>query len=471
MKNIQKRISKTGIIFFACLAFLLLFPICAHAQQAEQKVTIYGLGSRDGEQISIPGNLPQSYQIATGKNATYRVTSGDSAKVSASGLVTPKYIYWKRYPNYSSSVPEGQEYDYYTLQSGDTSIAVKTAKETYHITVSVENYTVTYGDGVMDAYIKENITDTMTDLEVMNAIARFPASYDYSASHSGVYSMILYGGGDCWASTSAITTLCEKLGIKAWTRNGNKDPGAGSGHMNAMAELNGVYYELEAGYSMDKQDGYRPYDVTVRKSLFSYYTSSGSITIYQYDGYETTGTLMIPQTIDGKAVTKIGASAFAGKKFSEIKLPDTLMEIGDFAFSSCKELTRMEIPSSVSIIGKSVFSGCGKLTVLSVAEGNADYKAEGQTIYTKDGSTLVTCPNAGEAVIPSTVTQIADYAFYYNGNLTKIVIPESVTELGEGAFGNCDRLSRVTFEGDGLTRIGTHCFRSDSELSVIRIPS
>lgn len=471
MGNLQRKISKTGIILFVCFAFLALFPLCAHAEEAEQKVTIYGLSSSAKEIISIPDNLPQSYQITAGKNASYRVISGDSAKVSANGLLTPKYTYWKRYPNYSSSVPEGQEYDYYTLDSGDTYIEVKTADRTYNITVTVQDYTITYGDEVMEAYLAKNIKEGMTDREIMEAIARFPANYEYSASCSSVYSMIIYGGGDCWASTSAITTLCEKMGIKAWARNGNKDLGAGSGHMNAMAELNGVYYELEAGYSMDKQDGYRPYDVKVRDSLFSYYLSSGSIIIYQYDGYETTGVLQVPQTIDGRTVTKIADSAFASMKFSEIKLPDTLTEIGDYAFSGCKELTHMDIPASVSVIGYSIFADCEKLTELSVADGNANYKAEGQTIYSKDGSTLVTCPNAGEVVIPSTVTKVADYAFYYNGNLKKIVIPESVTELGEGAFGNCERLSNVTFEGAGLTRIGTHCFRSDSALSLLRVPS
>ena len=464
---------KKEIIFFVFCMIFMAFPLCVQAEETEQKVTIYGLSSKNSEKISIPENLPQSYQISagSGQNSTYHIVSGESAKVSENGLVTPKYTYWKRYSNYSVSVPEGEEYDYYTLDSGETKIEVKTTGQTYNITVNVEDYAITYGDQVMDKYIKENITDNMTDLEIMNAIAKFPASYEYSASCSSVYSMIIYGGGDCWASTSAITVLCEKLGIKAWARNGNKDLGAGSGHMNAMAELNGVYYELEAGYSMNKQDGYRPYDVTVRDSLFSYYVSSNSITIYQYDGYETTGMLQIPETINGQTVAKIADSAFAGCEFSEIKLPDTLTEIGDFAFSRCEELTHINIPASVTVIGSAIFVNCEKLSNLTVSDENAYYIAEGQVIYSKDRSTLVTCPAAEKVTILPTVTKIADYAFYYNGNLTKIVIPASVEEIGEGAFGNCENLLDVTFEGNGLTRIGTHCFRSNSALSVLRIPS
>lgn len=464
---------KKGAIFFVLLMFLALAPLCAHAEETERNVTIYGLGSLVQDKISIPADLSQSYQIpsTSGTKATYRVISGESAKVSAAGLVTPKYTYWKRYPGYSSTVPEGEAYDYYTMESGDTSIEVMTADGTYTVTVRVEDYTVTYGDAVMDAYIKENITGTMTDREIMEAVVRFPASYEYSASYSGVYSMIIYGGGDCWASTSAITTLCEKMGIKAWARNANKDPGAGSGHMNAMAELNGVYYELEAGYSMDKVNGYRPYDVKVRDSLFSYYISSGSLVVYQYDGSESSGVLEVPKEIDGRAVVGIDSNAFSRKKFSEIKLPDTLLEIGDYAFSDCEELARISIPASVTQIGRSVFSKCGKLTELSVAAENANYKEEGQVIYSKDGSTLVTCPAAENVIIPSTVTKIADYAFYFNDKLKQITIPQSVAEMGEGAFGNCAQLSKVSFEGEGLNRIGTHCFRSNSSLSAITIPA
>ncbi len=473
MDNMRERsVWKKGTIFFVLLMFFALVPLCAQAKETDRNVTIYGLESSAQEKISIPADLPQSYQIpAGGGKATYRIISGKSAKVSSSGLVTPQYTYWKKYPGYSMSVPEGEAYDYYTMQSGDTSIEVRTAGSTSTVTVKVEDYSVTYGDAVMDAYIKENISQTMTDREILEAVARFPASYEYSASHNGVYSMIIYGCGDCWASTSAIVTLCDKMGIKAWARNGNKDLGAGSGHINAMAEMNGVYYELEAGYAMDKVDGYRPYDVKERDSLFSYYISSGSLVVYQYDGQETSGVLQVPQEIGGRKVEKIGESAFARRRFSEIELPGTLTEIGDFAFSDCGELTRISIPASVTQIGKSVFVNCDKLTDISVAEGNAAYKEEGQVIYSKDGSMLLTCPVAGNVTIPSTVTKIEDYAFYYNDNLKQIVIPQSVAEIGEGAFGNCGQLSKVSVEGEGLQRIGTHCFRSNYNLSVITIPA
>ena len=165
----KKSVWKKGAVLFVLFMFLALVPLCAQAKETDHNVTIYGLGSSAQEKISIPADLPQSYQIpeGVGGTATYRIISGKSAKVSASGLVTPQYTFWKKYPNYSSSVPEGEAYDYYTMESGDTGIEVKTAEGTFTVTVRVEDYTVTYGDAVMDAYIRENITQTMADREIL----------------------------------------------------------------------------------------------------------------------------------------------------------------------------------------------------------------------------------------------------------------------------------------------------------------
>ncbi|MBQ9983817.1 MAG: leucine-rich repeat domain-containing protein [Lachnospiraceae bacterium] len=476
MRNLQKRGSRWGLFVIVWALFLSfgVSPLSANAETVAQEVIIYGLNSTYLEKISIPSNIPQSYQInvGSGQAVTYKVTKGYSVKVSDTGCITPAYTYWKRGSGYSYSVKEGEDYDYYTLDAGDSTVTATTGGVTYTFTVHLEDYSTIYCEQVMDAYIAANITDDMTDRQLVEAICRFPAGYDYSAYYSSARSMIINGGGDCWASTSAIIMLSEKLGIKAWSRNGNKDPGAGSGHMNAMVELNGNYYELEAGYNMAKgDDGYRPYSVSERTSLFSYYYSSQGVTVYQYDGYDTTGTLDIPETINGYTVIGISEKAFSGSDFTEITLPDTVVSIGDFAFSGCEKLTILSIPASVSSIGTGMFSDCTALTNITIADGNESYKAEDNVIYSKDGSVLVTCPAAANVTIPGTVTEIADYAFYYNTNLTKVTIPSSVITLGEAAFGNCSKLTSVSMKGGALTTIGNHCFRNNYVLPVIKIPA
>lgn len=455
--------------FLVSCMFLFVFPMCVKAADTDQKATIHALNSSYAVKISIPDDLPQSYQIPEGggEDVTYRVVHGYSAQVSADGLVTPKYKYKKG----DQVVTEEDDYDSYSFESGDTEIEVKTAARTYNVIVTVEDYAVTYGEKVMDAYLEENISDGMTDQEILDVIARFPASYDYG-QHPSAYTMIIFGDGSCAASTGAVIRLCEKLGIKAWTRNGNKDPqSSGSHHVNAMVELHGTYYIVESGYVEPKgEDGYRHYSVWPRSTLFSYYNTSDGLSIFQYDGIDEAGELEVPETIDGKAVVGIEKEAFFNTNFSKIQLPDTVTEIGDFAFSCSDELTSINIPASVASIGKSIFSECYKLTDISIADENENYKVQDQVVYTKDGRVLVTCPTAGVASIPSTVTRIADYAFFENINLKSIVIPESVVELGDHAFEHCSYLSSMTFEGEGLTTIGADCFRVN-RLSVLRLPS
>lgn len=464
-----KRWSFVYSLLVLCVAVLCCSkPVMAEAVET----TIYGLSSSYTEKITIPDDVPQSYQIpVTGSDVTYTVFSGSSAKVSAAGVVTPRYTYWKSQGSYSVSVSEGEEYDYYTLKTGDTTVVAKSGDTSYTYKIHVVDYVATYCDKVMDDYLAANITEGMSDLEKVTAICKFPAGYDYSAYYSSANSMIVNGGGDCWASTDAIIKLSEKLGIKAWRRNGNKDLNAGSGHMNAMVELNGIYYELEAGYSTAKgSDGYRPYDVTERTSLFSYYTSSAGLRIYQYDGYDTTGELVVPETIDGKTVVEICDSAFSSANFTKITLPDTITRIGDFAFTTCQNMTSFHIPASVTELGAGPFTNCTRLTNITIDSGNTSYKVIDQTIYTKDGKTLVNCPNAKSITIPETVTAIADYAIYYNTKIESLVIPESVTTIGEGGVSSCSSLSGVTIQGAGLKEIGSHGFRSNSSLTAITLP-
>lgn len=465
----MKKWSFTHGFFFLCMAVLFITkPVMAETVET----TIYGLNSSYNDKLTIPNDVAQNYQIpVTGSGVTYSVSSGSSAKVSADGLVSPRYTYWKSQGSYSISVSEGDEYDYYTLRTGDTTIIAKSGSTSYTYKIHVVDYATVYCDRVMDDYIATNIIEGMTDLETLTAICKFPAKYDYSPYYSSANSMIINGGGDCWASCDAIVKLCDKLDIHAWVRNANKDPNAGSGHRNVMVELNEKYYWLEAGYAMAKDEsGYRPYEVVERTSLFSYYTSSAGLRIYQYDGSDTTGELIVPETIDGKTVVEICDSAFSSAGFTKITLPDTVTRIGDFAFTTCRNMTSFHIPASVTELGVGPFTNCTSLTNITIDSGNTTYKVIDQTIYTKDGTTLVNCPNEKDITIPNTVTTIADYAIYYNGKIDKLTIPASVTTIGEGGVSTCSSLKSIAIEGAGLKEIGNHGFRSNSALTSITLP-
>lgn len=74
----------------------------------------------------------------------------------------------------------------------------------------------------------------------------------------------------------------------------------------------------------------------------------------------------IPELIAELPVTAIARKAFLSKKnLRRIWLPDTLEEIGDWAFAYCDHLTEIVIPSRIVRFGKAVFMECGELKRIS----------------------------------------------------------------------------------------------------------
>jgi len=92
-----------------------------------------------------------------------------------------------------------------------------------------------------------------------------------------------------------------------------------------------------------------------------------------------------------------------------------VISIGDYAFSSCTNLTGITIPNSVTNIGQYAFAFC---------------------------TSLVSVP------IPDGVTSIAWYLFDGCSNLASITIPGSVYGVGLGTFQDCPNLKGVYFKGD-----------------------
>ena len=175
----------------------------------------------------------------------------------------------------------------------------------------------------------------------------------------------------------------------------------------------------------------------------------------KFIGRRSLTSLVIPDS-----VTNIGDYAFSGcSSLSSVVIPDRVTSIGDCAFENCSSLTDIVIPDGVTNIGKCAFEGCRSLTDIVIPDGVTsigDCAFEG-------------CRSLTDIVIPDGVTSIGDCAFANCFSLTGIVIPDSVTGIGKFAFSGCSSLSSVVIP-DSVSCIGSGAFKNCSSLSSLVIP-
>ena len=156
------------------------------------------------------------------------------------------------------------------------------------------------------------------------------------------------------------------------------------------------------------------------------------------------------------SVTRIGKGAFyLCSSLVSIKIPNSVTSIGNDAFSDCSSLTSITIPDSVTSIGNrtgcQAFSWCSSLTNINVSDNNKNYSSIDGVLFNKDKTVIIKYPEGKESKsykIPNSVTSIGIYAFSdYCSSLTSITIPDSVTSIGEYAFEGCRSLTNITYTG------------------------
>ena len=109
---------------------------------------------------------------------------------------------------------------------------------------------------------------------------------------------------------------------------------------------------------------------------------------------KASGALTIPATIEGKAVTSIGKSAFSDcYSLTSITIPDGVTSIGKYAFHTCPSLTSITIPDSVTSIGMRSFLSCRKLTTIEVgAEERELHGCKWDSVqFREDGAACLSC--------------------------------------------------------------------------------
>lgn len=258
-------------------------------------------------------------------------------------------------------------------------------------------------------------------------------------------------------------------------------------------EVNGVYYNIVADKKVEV-------------------TFKGEDTDSHANEY--IGSIKIPSSVSyygtKYTVIAIGNDAFYDcEKITSVKIPNSVIAIGNYAFYGCKKATSIEIPKSITNIGRSAFmftnlysikipksvinigvgafNSCDKLTTIIVEKGNRKYDSRDNCnaiIETASNKLIAGCLNT---IIPNSVNEIGENAFWGVSGLTSISIPSSVTSIGDRAFFSCDFTSIIipntvlyigkhAFEYTGLTRIkipksvamiGVGAFESCSSLESI----
>ncbi len=140
---------------------------------------------------------------------------------------------------------------------------------------------------------------------------------------------------------------------------------------------------------------------TIKANRVIKYTLSSDKTYYSVDGLGTCREtdIIIPSEYNGLPVIRINNHTFKECNYIiNITLPDSVTNIGNYAFDGC---------NSLKSIGDYAFFGCISLTAIH---------------------------------LPNSITSIGDNAFANCASLTNITLPDNITSMGYSVFSSCVNL-------------------------------
>ncbi len=203
------------------------------------------------------------------------------------------------------------------------------------------------------------------------------------------------------------------------------------------------------------------------------------------------------QSIDFSESTlaTIGYESFRDcTSLTEIKLAETISELGDYALANTKIKT-IDFGKNVNSIGVSTFLNVATLESINAVDNNKTYTTVDGVLYNDNCKELIAFPAAktGKFQLPQDVEKICEKAFYgsaiseveiaedaalyeiglsafENSMLTRFVVPQNVTKISNATFKNAIKLSDITV-GENVEYIGAGAFEGCLALKEISLPA
>lgn len=201
--------------------------------------------------------------------------------------------------------------------------------------------------------------------------------------------------------------------------------------------------------------------------------------------------VVIPSEYDGKPVKLINYEAFCDQyQITSIHIPDSITEIGAWAFAYCSSLNSLVIPDSVETIEESILEGCSSLESLTIPFigrettsvpssstlfgrffGQTEYEGSylvSQSYNVADDSITYFVPQALKSVVV-THGEIHYGAFMDCTQIQHIKLPEDLLSIPDYAFNGCSALQSIELH-ENIRSIGYSAFRACNALKTIVIP-
>lgn len=132
----------------------------------------------------------------------------------------------------------------------------------------------------------------------------------------------------------------------------------------------------------------------------------------------------------------------------------------DYTFAYLDQLKTIILPPSIQNIGEIAFYHDTSLTTIKLP----------YSLRFIGRSAFEGCENLTDLTIPTFVEKIGEYAFSGCSSLTSIKIPSGVKTIEESTFENCSNLTTVSLPSS-LTNVYNKAFQNDEKLENIEFPS